>query len=262
MTESESLQVFLRFLDQRYSEFKLQLEIVLETMTSNDQESKLSNARQLLSSGSALALTLAASDRPSWLREIIDNTEWYVGNYGNNSANHAYLMKILGNFDTALNHEWLFTQTETAQSYNHDNLYQNLNGESRIVELFDQMAETLNQMIDSCEIDSVSAINSLDQLILLIKQNRQSSFFSVTATQDFITRFIKNATWMHIRKIPGVKTLKDNFEKTIKDMDTEIDRVQKEISNAIQQRYDNSVKPIMNRNPVKKVQAEPETIEQ
>ena len=205
-------------------------------------------SRQFLTAGSGLALTLAASDRPAWLKELIDNTEWYVGNHEDYNANHTHLMQIITRYDQAMNHEWSFSQTEDGVDYNFDDLYERYRQDSKVQELNDAMVDTLNFMIDSCEIDSVSAINSLNQLILLIEQNSSGSYSAILASHEFITRFMRNSTWMQIRKIPGVKTFKDSFEKTAKDMDAELDKLHKEIVTELQERYDIAIKPLAQKN--------------
>ena len=243
MTQSESVQVFLRFLNQRYEEFRSQLENMLKTMSSNDKEAKLNASRQFLTAGSGLALTLAASDRPDWLKNLIDNTEWYVGNHEDYEANHTHTMQIIARYDQAMNHEWSFSHTDTEEDYSFDELYERYRKDSKAQELNDTLVDTLNYMIDSCEIDSVSAINSLNELIFLIEQNTSGSYSSIFATHEFISKFMKNSTWMQIRKIPGVKTFKDAFEKTAKEMDTELDKLHKDIVSELQERYDAAIKP-------------------
>lgn len=243
MTQSESLQVFLRFLNQRYEELKIHLEQMLRSMSTNDEQKKISSTREFLTSASGLALTLAPSDRPKWLKELIDHSEWYVASMGISEANHTHLMRIMANYEKAMSHDWLFNHTNADLGYSFDEMYELYQQDSRIQEHCDGLVETLNFMIDSCEIDSVSAINSLDQLIRLIERNRRGSFSSMLATNDFISRFIKNGTWMHIRKIPGVKNLKDNFEKTAKELDNELDRLQKDITNDVQSSFDESARP-------------------
>lgn len=248
MTQSESVQVFLRFLNQRYEEFRNQLENMLKTMSSDDKEAKLASSRQFLTAGSGLALTLAASDRPDWLKDLIDNTEWYVGNHEDHNANHKHIMQIMTVYDQAMNHEWSFSHTDTEEDYSFDKLYKRYQKDSKIHELNDSLVDTLNYMIDSCEIDSVSAINSLNQLILLIEQNTSGSYSSILASHEFISRFMRNSTWMQIRKIPGVKTFKDAFEKTAKEMDTELDKLHKDIVTELQERYDSAIKPLAQKN--------------
>ena len=252
VTQSESVQVFLRFLSQRYEEFKVQLENMLKTMSSNDKEAKLSSSRQFLTSGSGLALTLAASDRPTWLKELIDNTEWYIGNHEKYDANHTHLMQIVSRYEQAMNHEWSFKNSDNCDDYSFDDLYERKRNDSKIQELNDAIIDTLNYMIDSCEIDSVSAISSLHQLILLIEQNSSGSYSAILATHEFVIRFMRNSTWIQIRKIPGVKTFKDAFEKTAKDMDTELDKLHKEIIIELQDRYETAIKPLAQKNHQRK----------
>lgn len=253
MNQSESVQIFVRFLNQRYNEFKEQLENMLKTMSSNNAEAKLAASRQFLTTGSGLALTLSVSDRPAWLTKLLNNTEWYIANHNSSSANHTHVMHIMNDYDQAMNHEWLLTQTEMGVDYSFDNVFERSRTNSTILELCDAMVDTLDHMIDSCEIDSVSAINSLNQLITLINQNKSGSYFSILSSQDFITKFLKNATWMQIRKIPGVKTFKDSFEKTAKEMDSELDRLYKEIVAEVSENYDNAIIPKPKKNNVKKL---------
>lgn len=251
MDHSESVHVFLRFLNQRYTELKSQLENMLKTMSSSDEEAKLTASREFLSTSSGLALTLAASDRPAWLKDLIDNTEWYVANHGSEGANHTHVMHIIDRYEQAMHHEWQFDPTDEGTSYSYDELYEDYRNESKIEALSEGMVDALNQMIDSCEIDSVSAINSLDQLVLLIDQNKSGPYSSISATREFIAKFLRNTTWMQIRKIPGVKNFKDIFEKTAKELDIELDRLHRDIVAEIQQRYDSAVKPVPQRSVVR-----------
>lgn len=61
------------------------------------------------------------------------------------------------------------------------------------------------------------------------------------ASWEFVKNFTKNYAWQQIENIPGVKTFKKAFEKTMTDMDMEMDKLHNDISEELRSKYNMTV---------------------
>ena len=99
-------------------------------------------------------------------------------------------------------------------------------------------------MINSGEIDSITALKNLEQLIAIIKQNKSGSYFSVMMSWEFISGFTKNLVWQELSNLPGIKQLKSAFEKTVEEMDVELEEMHKSIADEMKNKYKTQVQAL------------------
>lgn len=101
------------------------------------------------------------------------------------------LNHIIANRNKALSHAWSFKNDSTEANYSFDELYERFKKDSKLSDLFDSLVETLEKMIASGEIDSISALKSLEQLISVIKQNKSGSYFSVMGAGNLFQALLR-----------------------------------------------------------------------
>ena len=64
---------------------------------------------------------------------------------------------------------------------------------------------------------------------------------SLYRSWEFLGGFIKNTLWESLDSIPVVKQLKKGFEKTVGEMDIELEELHKSIAQEMKTKYDTTV---------------------
>ncbi len=242
MDQNVSATLLLNLVNEKYKVIKSRLPSLLKTLSENSQKAKLEESKQLYESAMDLANVLAASDRPNWLNEImVCTSEFTSQNKDPNSivsgSSWRLLQRLMKIYQPALSHKWDFSNQKGAHHYDFDSIYQKYRDESAIEELFDSLIETLEKMVTSGEIDSITAINSLRELMEILEKNKSSSYFSTMASWEFVKSFTYNLVWEQLDSIPGVKPIKKAFEKTMSDTDIELKSLHKKIADEMKQKY-------------------------
>jgi hypothetical protein len=137
-------------------------------------------------------------------------------------------------------HKWSLGESNESTKFDFDELYERHKADSKLPDFFDSLIDTLEKMILSGEIDSIKSKSSIQQLLSLLKQNKSGSYFSVMASWEFIGGFTKNTLWASLDSIPVIKQLKKGFEKTIEEMDIELEDVHNNISEEMKDKYNSS----------------------
>lgn len=241
MPQNESVQFFLRFVQERHELVKNRINETLQALSSDNHDVKVKASQALLEACEDLSNGLSNEDRPMWLSLLIRDTEWYLGKHKVEGNNFKILNKILDHRNKALSHAWSFDKHPSDFDFNFDELYERFRKDSKLPNLFDALIETLQKMISSGDIDSITAIKGLEQLMELIKQNKSGSYFSIMSSWEFIASFTKNLIWQELGNIPGIKQMKSAFEKTAHEMDIELDELHKSIAKEMKEKYKTTV---------------------
>jgi len=244
MTQNESVKFFLRVVQEKHELLKTRLNELFQAMASDNHDEKVKANGLLLEVCEDLSRMLSASDRPQWLERLINETTLYAQKHKTNGHNFRLLNMIVGQRNNAISHSWSFEKSSIDADYNFDTIYKRFKTDSKLQNLFDSMISTLGKMISSGEIDSVAALNSLEQLISIIKQNKDGSYFSVMASLEFLTSFTKNLFWQELGNLPGIKQLKLAFEKTMKDMDVELEVLHSSIAEEMKNKYRTTIESL------------------
>lgn len=241
MTENESVKFFLRLVQEKHEKLKACLNELFQAMASDSHDEKFRANEALLSMCEELSKILAETDRPQWLTHLIGETTVYNQKHKTAGHNFRLLNNIVAQRQKVLSHSWSFEKSNVDADYNFDSLYQRFKEDSKLSTLFESMISTLERMVSSREIDSLTVIRSLEQLISVIKQNQGGSYFSVMASWEFITSFTKNLVWQELSNLPGIKQFKSAFEKTVKEMDIELGTLHAEIADEMKKKYKTTV---------------------
>ena len=244
MEANVSAKLLLNLVEEKYGKYKSHFTHLLSILGENDQGSKIEANQLLHDASNDLANTLASPDRPPWLIETIAFTQEYKEKNQEperivSGSSWALLNRAMKIYSQAMSHKWVFDGSQEKNGkYDFDDIYQKHRESGELTKLFDSLISTLNDMLNSGEIDSLKAINSLNELLATIRQNKDGSYFSTMASWEFVKNFTKNYAWEQISNIPGVKSFKKSFEKTMSDMDMEMEKLHSDISDELKKRYD------------------------
>ena len=241
MEENQGLNYFMRLLKERHSELKNTNDAFFNVLVNEDRKSKEAACQINLDAANNLSMSLADADRPEWLRTTIKWCSWYVNNLQREDANNFLFKNLFPIRNDLMQHEWTLSKNKAADDFNFDEMYERFKKESKLPEFFDALITMLEKMIASGEIDSMKTIASIQQLLSLLKQNKSGSYFSVMASWEFMGCFMKNTLWESLDSIPGVKQLKKGFEKTVVEMDIELDDIHQSIAQEMRTKYNTTV---------------------
>jgi hypothetical protein len=238
---NESLNVFLRLVQEKHEQLKSQVIALNKAFVQQDIDSKKVQADICNSVAEDLARVLSVSDQPNWLTEIIGLTKWYSANYKTHDATFIVFQKIIPRITKLNSHQWAFTENSGDENFDFDQLYERHKKDGKLEELFNSLISTITEMLVTGEIDSIRAKTDLERLIALLQQNKDGSYFSVMASWEFLRSFLKNTTWATIDSIPVLKQLKKGFLDTVVEMDIELEKVHESIKGEMKSRYDTAV---------------------
>ncbi len=249
MSESESVKFILRLVQEKHEVVKECLNKLFKVLASDAHADKVHANESLLDACQALNGILSGTDRPKWLSHLISEATVYNQHHKATGHNFRLLNNIVGQKQAVLSHSWSFETGGVKADYNFDSLYMRFKEESNLQVLFESMISTLEKMIESGEIDSLTALRSIEQLISVIKQNQEGSYFSVMASWEFVTSFTKNLVWQELSSLPVVKQLKSAFEKTVQDMDVELSNLHTEIAEEMKNKYETTISSLTHKRP-------------
>jgi len=242
MSQNESVNFFMRVVNERHKDLITNIDKLYISLVSENKKEKVTANEVALGSLNTLSSFLSESDTPHWLTDLKGRLNWYVTNHSKrNDSNKVLIDKLIELNQQIHNHKWTLDQEVTNDSYNFDEIYERFKIASKLPELFDILIDTLEKMIASGEVDSIKTVTGLQQLLALLKQNKSGSYFSVMASWEFLGGFIKNTMWATLDSIPVIKQMKKGFEKTVEDMDRELDEVHKSIAEEMRAKYNTTV---------------------
>ncbi len=242
MDQNESVEIYMRFLNERHNILKTKIKKTIEILSYENKEQKINENTKLLDAARNLSKALSRVDTPDWLDSIIRKSKWYSESSGRDDANFLLLSTLIEQRTAALTHTWSVREDESEGAiFNFDEIYEKFKKDSKLPNLFDELISTIEKMIDSGEIDSINAINNLQQLLSLVKQNKSGSYFSLMASWEFIGSFTKNLIWEGISNLPVIKPLLKTLEKTLSDMDIELTDMHNKIVKEMRNKYDTTV---------------------
>jgi len=227
MQKNESVDYFLRFLNERFDIFKHSLEALKETLVKNDANQKIEACNNTLSTLGTLKEAMSATDRPAWIGQLEMAIKQFIERHRNYAdAGKNFVNAIIAYSPLIANQKWDFAESGEYKPIDFDAYFQRFYDESRLPELFDELVVHLQAIIVSGEVDSNRAITQLQKLINTIKRNANGSYFSVHATFEFAISLLKNLILEYIGGIPVLGETLRAVQKTISELEQEFEIVQ------------------------------------
>lgn len=245
MDKNQSFLFFMRLIKEKHNELKENTGFLFNVLVNENKSEKEVACQKVLNSAEAISNILAKPDRPIWLTETIKYCAWYTQNIGRDDCNNILFSNLYPYYNEIINYKWSIGENDVSTNYNFDEIYERFKSESQLPSLFNTLIDILEKMIESGEIDSVKAMSSINQLLSLLKQNKEGSYFSMMASWEFIGGFIKNSLWESLELIPGIAQLKKAFEKTAVEMDIQIEQIHKSIAKEMKDRYSTTVNSLV-----------------
>ncbi len=214
-----TVEAFLRFVNERYNDFKSRLTELMQVLCLNDSAEKARRAKLALEAAKSLEAALASQDRPAWLQPLAAALQTYQPDQAHLAQP---LMQAIGNnCAAATNHQWAFDFSDE-HPFDFDGLYERYEAESKIPELFDKLVELLDEIVQSGQIDSIRVLHTLETIIATLKKNRSGSYFGVLGTWNFVATYLKNIAWDTFLEVPILRVPVKALRETMEQLDKEV----------------------------------------
>jgi hypothetical protein len=163
---------------------------------------------------------LHESDRPNWISVIERVANKYkLHSTGENSRR---LLQTLANVSAEI--KPIVTSDTDEANINFDALYERFRAEVKLDELFDELATLLKKIVESGEVDRISVVATLQEILGCINENRDGSYSAVRWT-TWLSRFGLNLCRECADEIPVLKQCIGAWERTQDDLEDRLHQV-------------------------------------
>ncbi len=133
--------------------------------------------------------------------------------------------------------KWEPATADETEFFDFDAVFERYRDECRIPELFDQLIDGLNKVVESGEVDSLKVLNQIRKIIATLRAARNGSYFSARGAWYFVTTWLKNSGWELLGDIPiagaVVRGLRDAVTETSEQMALLHDKIQEDFEATI-----------------------------
>lgn len=206
MTNRRDVEFHLEVLRERHETFKRALNKLIHTICGNNDEAKLSAAAAVQSAGKALQSSLSSTSQPDWLSTLISTSGEFVRTRGSNNLNNLQ-DAIIAFYTAARDFKWAF-DSEDAGGIDFDQIYRRALAESDLPSVFDDIVQILTEILP--KLDTVSAIQTLEELIATFRTNRSGSYFAVRGAWELMRSVWDTGFWNFVRDSSQVR---DQFDR-------------------------------------------------
>jgi hypothetical protein len=220
MQPSQSIEFYLRFLNQQLDLVREMIEGVLSVLPDSAQAMKVQAAQAAESGVDGLLKGLSKEDRPRWANQLHQALRQYLQVPDRQGAGYKLLKSIIAVYPVMREHSWSFSSDEPAIDF--EGIYQRFINESRVPELFDTLVEKLTDLVESGNIDSVRVIRALEQVIATLRRSSRGSYFATRGAWEFASAAFRNFLWEALSDVPGVGAAVRAIRTTVEELDQEM----------------------------------------
>jgi len=215
---SNSESFFQRTLDEKTKEAREAVLACVVSFLMPSVNERQSAAQKAIEAVGRVVDMLHVQDRPSWLDPLHHALKTAKSHH---SEMHGikHIQRIANEYQPALdNHKWRLRDTDAAEGFDFDSVYNKYKAENRIPELFDGIIGTLAEIIESGAIDSVRALDELRRIVATLQNARNGSYFATQNAWLFVVTWFRNTGWELLGDIPILGSAVRGLRKSFEDM--------------------------------------------
>lgn len=199
---------------------------LLLVCASTSEAQRFAQAESLDQATESLCTIIVEKDWPQWLTELRQAVTEFLGTQ--NEQTLRQLIATIARHLYSVNQQNVLPDVDSGSTYRFDEFYEQARNQAKLAELFDAHIQAITALIDSGEIESVTVLNALIQLVAILKANRNASYASVKQTV-FLARFIQNSVMIALKQIPGLGILVEAAEKTLNETEHGLDDLDRDM---------------------------------
>lgn len=237
MSSNESVEFFMRFVNERYKEVVSSTLELIKVMPSENRDAKKQKANVVFKNSQDLLSALPENDKPQWLKLLSQHAQHFANDA---TQPHVIMEFLVDNSSLIRGHEWAFeSQVDT---FDFDSIFEHYKSESRLPELFEEIIRLLELIQGSGDVDSVAMMNALGKVIATLKNSKNGSYFSLNGAWSFLMSFLQNYMWTELSKLPVLGSAMEALRKTIEETNEEMYKVHAQVQKEVQTSVELQVK--------------------
>ena len=230
---SESTKLLQRLISERNEVMRAAISYFIKTISLENRDSKIAAARSCEDAVESLCSILARNDRPQCILSLKAILKSYINQSANDiDIGQRTIEALVGILPSINQQEWHFLDQESP-AVDFQAVYREFYDGSRVPDLFEQLINQLQQIIDSREIDSVRVLEALNTLIATVRRNSRQDVLAAYGTIGFAKTFLNKFLWAVLDEIPGVKVISKAIRETINELDDEFTDMQTRASERV-----------------------------
>lgn len=214
---------------EKHALAELNLDSLLAAIAANNRDQVIVANRIFLNSLHALGNVVAKEHWPKWLHILIKAANNYESGHANGQATWSAHLNALMLFSHELKHYNWFSQETDSPKFDVDRIINEARKNYKIDELIGRIIETLRALAATGEIDSIKALEDLEEIIRVLKSARTGSFSNQITSWKFAKNFTKNLIKCYLKKSDVVGPFIEAFEETSKELDISFEGASAEI---------------------------------
>ena len=223
--QDKNVEFFLRSVDEKFIRLKGHLQNLVSAIGAEKLEEKGVSAKQALASAQTLTSMISAADQPGWLSTLIKELDRYTQTYNTTGAANRFLQTYVKLYRDIESYRWNFERAGIAVPIKFEDIFKEQYNHSKLGDVFETLIQKLEEIVLSGEVDSIRAIDALNKLIATIRSNARGSYFQSVGAARFIHAVFRNYLREQLKELPGIGPLFNAVEKTIEQMDFEMEKV-------------------------------------
>ena len=172
---------------------------------------------------------VSEQDRPSWIPPLQQSLSQVVGNPTNENVVVSLPRTILATYLPAMSHSWALESRSGSEPVRFDEIYSSHYEQCRIPELFENLIVKLQELVESNEVERVSAIRALEKLIATLKMNIKGSYFATYRTWEFARSVCKNTLIEGVLGVPVLGIFAKGVKAALEEINKGMVEVQKRV---------------------------------
>ncbi|MAT71190.1 MAG: hypothetical protein CMJ58_16890 [Planctomycetaceae bacterium] len=167
-------------------------------------------------------------DRPPWLKPIIATSHAFVVN-PDDSNGRLLIRSIVDHYPSI---KPIAVDGDGIQPLDFDRIFAESRDSGELPHLFDELIALAEKIIQSGEIESLTALSALKYLIRTLEENRNGSYLAVSQSIS-LAAYFKNLLDVYLEKIPGIAEHREAYARTVRQAEQELQKTKQEIRDKI-----------------------------
>lgn len=228
--KENNLDFYLRAVEEKFETFKQDLTQLISALSAEDAAKKKAVAEATLGSLNNLLAMISKQDYPVWASQLHSELGIYVQKYKTSGASNRLINVVIRQYPQIHSKTQTFATITIGNPLDFESVYRKFYKQSRISELFELLVHYLQKTVDSGQVDSLKAIDALNDLIATIRTNMKGTYFQTVGASRFAKSLFRNYLRKLLKKIPTLGTLLESIEETFHDLDIEMSEVHAQVT--------------------------------
>lgn len=235
MVTKKGTDSYTKLLNAKQADLRQATESLLNIIAGTSAAEKRSAVERFNSILKIMATVIPEDETPHWIKRCRSTSDQYLNELERDpNAPRELLTSIAQYYGEIRNHKWhIEDEPEGFTGVDFSEINTRIYTESEMPELFNKLAQLIQEVVDSDQVDSITAKNTLQTIIDSINRNSQKDAFSAKMFWTFGRAYLRNVVPEIIRITKVGAAILDAYSKTVDEigfgLEAVVDKIEGEI---------------------------------